>query len=655
MSAVGCPLPLAPGQRPRAWQVAALDAVTAAFRGPAGLRSVLVSAATGTGKGTLLAGLAVRSALSAGGRRVLVLCHRRELLEDLRDRVLAIVRGLPPEQAAGLTVGLVRASENAARARIVVASVQTLKAGRLAEALAGGAPPLVIVDEAHHATAKSYRAILAAVEAALGRPPHVVGLTATPYRTGKDGATAGLGSAFAAHVYDHGIVEAIRAGDLVPPTGVRVDLDLGWEPGPVDLSGVRLSAGGDYDEEDLADAIDVDARNEAVARYVAERLDGRQALAFGVSIAHAKRLAEALRAAGVQAEAVWGGTAEHPLAPTARAALISRFLRGDLRVLVSRDLLFEGFDAPPVEVLIACRPTRSPIIAAQLVGRGLRLHTFPDGRIKQGCEVWDFCGFLDGVQLAIPADMSAGEKGPASAAAAVRELQVGDIVELVLPPSRGLGQVLRASEGTPLVQVRWPDAETEWHGRPELRRVKPEAGPAMQVPIYVRGMTETTVYLLPGQAPEQARAWVWAIDAWVCSAQVRRAAEGAEQVTARGLCRQVAPGDWEAWVGVWEGRECARLDRITGRPVGLPDAQRLVDAALDEAGARRGGWSAPWRAEPATERQVQALQRLGRRLTAGLSKGEAGDLLDAQIVRRAVRDANKHQWAAEAAGGGDDE
>ncbi len=629
-------LPLPPRQTPRRWQLAAVDAVSRAFAPPHRARRVLVSAATGTGKGTLLASLAVRAACKHPTARVLVLCHRKELLEDLQRRILATIRGLPSHLTATLTCGLVRAGDNGARARIVVGSVQTLRPARLAEVLAAGPPALVIVDEAHHAPARSYRDILAGVEAGLGRPPHVLGLTATPYRTGKNGQTEGLGDAFDALVHEHGIVSAIREGDLVPPEAVRVDLHM-----ELDLSAVRLGAGGDYDEEELEKAVDVDARNEAIADYVAERLGGRQALGFAVSIAHARRLAAALKARGVKAEAVWGGTKANPLPAAQRAALVSRFQRQDLQVLISRDLLFEGFDSPAVEVLIAARPTQSAIIAAQLIGRGLRRHAFADGREKARCEVWDFCGFVDGVRLDLGADMSTPATAAATVTAQVRGLEPGDLCELVLPPSRGVGCVQRAAADDPIVRVLWPDGEEVAHGRPELRRVRPGSSEGPALPLVVRGQTETRVYLLPSAPEDRAsqRPWVWAVDAWVCSAIVRR---GELDVRARGLVREIAPDRWEAWVGVWEGREpsseapLARLP-VTARGLPLAAAQRAVDQALDAVGARRGGWDAAWRSEPATERQVQALRAMGRRQVAGLGKGEAGDLLDAQIVRKAVK------------------
>ena len=632
-------LPLPPGQTPRRWQIDAVAAVARAFSPPHSARRVLVSAATGTGKGTLLASLAVRAAVKTPGARVLVLCHRKELLEDLQRRILATLKGLPPELAAGLTVGLVRAGDNGARARIVVGSVQTLRPARLAEVLSHGAPRLVIVDEAHHAPARSYRDILAGVEAALGRPPHVLGLTATPWRMGKGGQIADLSGAFDVHALSHGIVEAIREGDLVMPEGVRVDLHMA-----LDLSGVRIGAGGDYDEEELEKAVDVDARNEAVADDLVKHLGNRQALVFAVSVAHAKRLAAALQARGVKAEAVWGGTKAHPLSAGARDALVSRFQRSDLQVLVSRDLLFEGFDAPAVELLACCRPTQSQTIGLQAVGRGLRTHRFPDGRVKTTCEIRDYCGFLDGLSLTLTVGLGEGaEEAQTEKASAPRGLEPGDLCELVLPPSRGVGCVQRATVDDPIVRVLWPDGEEASHGRPELRRVRPEVGMGPAVPLVVRGQTETRVYLLPCAPEERAsqRPWVWAVDAWVCSAVVRR---GEPDVRARGLVREIAPDRWEAWVGVWQGREpspeapLARLP-VTARGLPLAAAQRAVDAALDAVGAKRGGWDAGWRSEPATERQINALRAMGRRQVAGLGKGEAGDLLDAQIVRRAVKAA----------------
>jgi hypothetical protein len=237
--------------------------------------------------------------------------------------------------------------------------------------------------------------------------------------------------------------------------------------------------------------------------------------------------------------------------------------------------------------------------------------------------------------------MSTPATAAATVTAQVRGLEPGDLCELVLPPSRGVGCVQRAAADDPIVRVLWPDGEEVAHGRPELRRVRPGSSEGPALPLVVRGQTETRVYLLPSAPEDRAsqRPWVWAVDAWVCSAIVRR---GELDVRARGLVREIAPDRWEAWVGVWEGREpsseapLARLP-VTARGLPLAAAQRAVDQALDAVGARRGGWDAAWRSEPATERQVQALRAMGRRQVAGLGKGEAGDLLDAQIVRKAVK------------------
>jgi len=467
---------------------------------------------------------------------------------------------------------------------------------------------------------------------------------------GKGGQIADLSAAFDVHALSHGIVDAIREGDLVRPEAVRVDLHMG-----LDLSSVRLGAGGDYDEEELEKAVDVDARNEAIADDLARHMGARQTLVFAVSVAHAKRLAAALKARGVRAEAVWGGTKAHPLSPATRDALVSRFQRGDLQVLVSRDLLFEGFDSPAVELLVCCRPTQSQTIGLQAIGRGLRTCTLPDGRVKTTCEVRDYCGFLDGLSLTLTVELGAGaEEAAAAASSQVRGLEPGDLCELVLPPSRGVGCVQRAVDSDPIVTVLWPDGEELPHGRPELRRVRPEMGQGPALPLVVRGQTETRVYLLPSAPEDRAsqRPWVFAVDAWVCSALVRRADPdaGTKDVRARGLVREIAPDRWEAWVGVWQGREIAvghELARLPATARGLPlaAAQRAVDAALDAVGARRGGWDAAWRTEPATERQVQALRALGRRMVAGLGKGEAGDLLDAQIIRRAVKELRAREQA----------
>ncbi|MCA8958671.1 MAG: DEAD/DEAH box helicase family protein, partial [Planctomycetes bacterium] len=180
-----------PGLRP--YQRRALEALRTAYR--AGHRRALVVMPTGTGKTVLFAEIA---RLAKGP--VLVLAHRQELVEQARQKIAQWCDDVVAVEMAehrGLTAA-------ATRAKITVASIQTLTR-RLAQ-VPGDAFRLVVVDEAHHATADSYRAVLDHFDA------WVLGVTATPDR----GDRQALGDVFDAVAFDYDMQQAIRDGWLCP-------------------------------------------------------------------------------------------------------------------------------------------------------------------------------------------------------------------------------------------------------------------------------------------------------------------------------------------------------------------------------------------------------------------------------------------------------
>ena len=614
-------LPLPPGQTPRAWQLQAVKAIRSAFQ--SGLRRVIVTAATGTGKGTLLAGLA----RSAEARRVLILVHRDELIRDLAARVRLI---------AGGPVGIVRGAENGMGAGVVVASVQTLKGARLAQV---GLFGLVITDECHHATAPTYQAVYDRVNdvrkgKGLGPVPHV-GLTATPFRTGKDGTPSGLGDAYEAIVYEHGIVEAIEAGDLVRPIGLRIDTQ-------VELSAVGMR-GRDYDPDELAGLIDCEARNEAVADWYVENGDGRAFLAFAVSVAHAERVAAALKARGVACEAVWGDMPSRE-----RRRIVGAFQAGELAGLVSRDLLFEGFDAPRVEVLLALRPTKSPIIRWQLLGRGLRLHPG-----KTACVVADFVGFLGDLDLTMRVDLSATEKGTAPGLGARPAVLPGDLVIHRYEADRGVGQVVTC-DGV-LATVAWgltdgAKAERRQHGVAELQRAPREAVDQTAVPIRVTGQSEHVVTILGGA--ESGVAWIDVDGDWVASA-------GAPDRSSLHAVVRTSGGRWVLWLAhrsadgqarAWAHKVGPAVVYRTGQ-AGRVELMRAGEAWLLAKGKASDPRS-PERQLEASEGELMAVRRAGyRRGIEGVNRGEAVALVGAAWGRAAVADEIK-RLRREYAGGG---
>lgn len=603
-------IPLAPGQTPRAWQLSATAAARAAFR--QGMQAVIVSAATGTGKGTVLAAWA-RLASERGGR-VLVLVHREELVLDLTARIQAI-----PGKGS---VGVCWASRNEILADIVVASVQSLRS-RLDQLTPDRAPRLVITDECHHAPAPTYRAIYERLDALHGvdrdDPPkrwpwHHLGMTATPFRSADAGETTGLGDVYEAVVYEHGIAEAIHAGDLVPVRGIRVETQL-------DISACRVGKSGDYVEEDLAALVDVEARNSLIVDYYERHgiIDGKRlpALVFAASVAHAQHLSDAFTARGHRFRAVWGAMPRRD-----RAALVGAYLRGELDGLVSRDLLFEGFDAPRASILLKARPTKSRVVFVQMVGRGLRLHP---GKAE--------CLLLDFVDNGCDLDLSSVvnlDPGAARKAAADRTFLAGDEVEHRTEP-RGRGLVEAVVDG-PLYWVQWHESgDRVLHGGADLIRPRADREEADTSGARVARVADYEVLLLPGARRTDAAGWYAYQDVWTVGATL-----GERSLTA--LVRQTA-GRWSAWI-VSRDVEPSRI--VAGLPT-REDACAAAEAHLRAGGYSFGRLEAGWKTEPATERQINALRKWRiRRDLSTISRGEASALLDAvtsrQRVARAIRE-----------------
>jgi superfamily II DNA or RNA helicase len=287
-------------------------------------------------------------------KRVLVLVHREELAQQAADKL----RKWNPGSNVGIEMGDNRAGSDC---DFIVGSVQTLgRAGsnRLA-ALQPEAFDAVIVDEAHHSTSPSYKEILFG-HFQFGRYDTgrlLLGVTATPNR----GDGVALGTVYDEIVYRYPLLDAIRNGWLCNLRGLRVRTG-------VELDGVHVRAG-DFEMEELAEAVNTPARNEQIAREWLNNAAERKTLAFSVNVAHAKSLASAFQQYGVAAEAIW---AEDPH----RASKLRAHREGHLRVLTNCGILTEGYDDPALQAIVLARPTKSQLLFMQMAGRGTRL---PEG------------------------------------------------------------------------------------------------------------------------------------------------------------------------------------------------------------------------------------------------------------------------------------
>lgn len=300
-------------------------------------RPILV-APTGSGKTVMAVAIAERV-----GGRVLWLAHRRELIDQAARHLVDV----------GAMVGILKAGVPAAPlAPVQVASVQTLVRRDM--------PPadLVVVDEAHHVGAESYRTILSAYPEAM-----LLGLTATPFRL--DGR--GLGDAFDRIIVAATTAELCEQGVLHAP---RV-----WASSAPDLRGVHVVAG-DYNVGALAKRVNNSTLTGDIVQTWQRRAAGRRTVAFAVDVAHSQAIVAAFQAAGVPAEHLDGRTPADD-----RTAILARLASGETQVVSNCMVLTEGWDLPALECAIVARPTASLNLHLQMIGRVMRACHGKDGAI----------------------------------------------------------------------------------------------------------------------------------------------------------------------------------------------------------------------------------------------------------------------------------
>ena len=323
-----------------------------------GVRRMVVCLPTGAGKTVIFSHLA-----RLARRQVLVLAHREELLGQAREK---LERAMEGEAVVAVEQGAQRAS---ADAKVLVCSIRSLHEARLAKVIRGRDVGLVIYDECHHAAADDNLRVLRQLGAFDdGWTGTLLGFTATPSR----GDGKGLDKVFERIVYCRTLPEMIDDGFLSPLRGFRIST-------AADLT--RLSKGGlDFDEEELAEAVDIEERNAIVARSIQELARDRRTIAFCVTVNHAKNLCRSLNVLGVPAGIVHG-----MMKSDVRKKALSDFREGKTQVLTNVAVLTEGFDDPGVSCIAMARPTRSEGLYAQCVGRGTRLHPG-----KKDCLILDF-------------------------------------------------------------------------------------------------------------------------------------------------------------------------------------------------------------------------------------------------------------------------
>ncbi|MEO1369313.1 MAG: helicase-related protein [Acidobacteriota bacterium] len=271
---------------------------------------------------------------------------------------------------------------------------------------------MVVVDEAHHATAKSYRRVLEHFEDAKR-----LGVTATPDRLDGDR----LGNVFETVAYTYEIADAIADRYLVPIRG-RVVYDKA-----LDLTRVRRTAG-DFNAKDLSEVMSSEPALALVAKAVAEQSGDRPTIVFAVDVGQARELAKTINLIKPgTAEAIDGTASEGR-----RADVLRRFRAGAIQYVVNCALYTEGVDVPEASCVAIARPTMSRALYAQMVGRGTRLlGVTMEESVAAGKEdmlVLDFVGATGRHQLVSCLDIFDGNTDSAVRRRAMQRAQSGDVL-----------------------------------------------------------------------------------------------------------------------------------------------------------------------------------------------------------------------------------
>lgn len=317
-----------------------VDCITEIFKNyRAGVRRQLIVLPTGTGKTVIFAQLAT----NAKGR-ALIIVNRDELISQTVSKL---------EDAGCFSIGIEKGEKTAtAQDKCIVASVQSLRANRL-DKYGRGDFSLIIIDEAHHAAAPSYRAL---VDHLTTKDVALLGFTATPDRAdGKD-----LAEVFDQICYKRTIVDMITAGWLVPVHGKMVKTS-------VNLDEVKCNRG-DYQIAELSSAVNNPQRNLEIVKSYTEYANNRKTIVFCVDVAHANSVNAKFNECGIPCLTVSG-----EMDISVRRETVNKFKTGEVRIITNCMILTEGFDDPGVECVIMARPTKSNVLYSQMLGRGIRL------------------------------------------------------------------------------------------------------------------------------------------------------------------------------------------------------------------------------------------------------------------------------------------
>lgn len=546
----------------RPYQADCIKQIVEAYR--QGLRRVLVSLPTGTGKTVVFShfprGLRMR-------KKLLILAHRDELLEQARAKLATAAPDIP----AAIEQGQRRADP---AARVVVASVPTL--GRAQSKRLASLDPddfsIIVVDEAHHAVAPTYRRIFDHFRLFDEGERMLVGFTATPRR----GDGLALGQVFQDIVFSRGIEEMIRGKWLSPIIGWRVTTDI-------DLDSVRVRHG-DFVEAQLARTVNVRRRNDAVLGAYSKYASGRRALVFCADVAHAQSMAETFESAGIRALAVWGAMPRDD-----RRDALDALRSGRASVLTNCNLLTEGFDEPSVDCIVMARPTKSRLLYAQMIGRGTRLY---EG--KENLVIIDMADNSREHKLAGLHDV----------------LDMPEAIDLEGRDALGIADSIRN------IESHWPWIDLErLRSASDVRLVEDAANGIRSA----RNLLAERIRFFSFEPPREIRELTSL--AWHSATGGDYALDiGAERL----LATQTILGNWGLFLTTRGQKQ--KLGAFPSSELAIRFADRWVREERPER-IKLASMDSSWRYQPATQKQLDAIARMQAPVPQNLTRGQASFII----------------------------
>ena len=347
--------------KPNPFQKSALESLCLK-RDDLGWKKGLVVMPTGTGKTYLAALDCKRYCEKHETGKVLFIVHRNEILTQSRN---AFVDVWGDDKQFGMLNGSTK--ENIKNARILFASMQTMSKEDVLLSYSEKEFDYIVIDEVHHAAAKSYQKILDYFS-----PSFLLGITATPERQDRKSVL---------ELFDYQLVAEFTIDDAIDK-GYLVGYEYHGLRDNIDYTKIKHN-GVKYDVSDLEKNLIIDKRNEEIFNQFVKYCQYNKTLAFCVSIKHARAMADLFNKKGVNSVVIVSEKTDNKDSKT----LVEEYRNNNFTVAFTVGIFNEGVDIPNIRCLMFLRPTESKTVFLQQLGRGLRLSTN-----KERVVVLDFIG-----------------------------------------------------------------------------------------------------------------------------------------------------------------------------------------------------------------------------------------------------------------------